>query len=82
MPAAGAPTLPAPSSVSAPGNQHFSEPGNGDDGAERGAHPLNNALGYVEVYFCKAVTFIKPMPCSHTGSPAQFTHTVPQRGRD
>lgn len=79
VPETGAPTLPAPSSVNTPGNQHFPEPGNGDDGAERGAHLLTDALGSVEVYFCKAVTLIKPMPCSHTRSPAQVhTHCAPE----
>lgn len=79
VPETGAPTLPAPFSVSTPGNEHFPEPGKGDDGAERGAHLLTNALSYVDVYFCKAVTSPKPVPCSPSRSPAQGdTHRAPK----
>lgn len=80
MPETGAPTVPAPSSVSTPGNQHFPEPGNGDDGAERGTHPLTNALGYVEVSFCKAETFINSL-FSHQES-CSGSHTLCPKGAE
>lgn len=81
MPEAGAPTL-KHSGVSTPGNQHFSKPGNGDDGAEGRGHLLTNALDYVEVYFCKAVTFIKPIALfSHCESRSGL-HTLCPKGAE
>lgn len=81
VPETGAPTLPAPSSVNTPGNQHFPEPGNGDDGAERGAHLLTDALGSVEVYFCKAVTNKANALFSHQES-CSGSHTLCPRGAE